>query len=580
MKVQDGQTFLSLYLDPGVVEIADGAHCDEDRVVEWKGKSRDLGQVPTPAAIADLMAEWVMSAKPKAVLDPAAGLGALLAACGRLDPGVNLVGVELDAPTMQAAKKTAPPRTKLVLADYLFSEAGQFQGIIANPPYVKSQRLGYTEAQWQYFDERFGTRMDRLTNLYALFLLKIWDDLALGGRAAVLLPAEFLNANFGREIKERLLSDMRPQGIVVFAPELNLFPDALTTSALVFLERSKSCDQPIWAIKANSVEEAASFVKGLLGKTSSEFRSAAHDLGLLRPEQKWLNALMDDNATDHAAHLDRTIGDYFRCRRGIATGANDYFCLSASLIKENGLSDNHVTPCVTKATDAKGLVFTEGSLAKLAEADRRVFLLNPKVDGAELNNYLREGERLGIPERHLPSHRPVWFQPENREPADVWVAVFSRETVKFILNTSGAKNLTCFHGLYPLKGNERLAPLLVLFLNSSWGKIAFSKVNRFYGDGLNKLEPKDVEAMPCPPLPCQSEIESAALVQRLLEVEQLSEPERRANLDQMVLELLGLPPFAEVGEEAMAAAPAERHLHPAKIRRPQARQKRRAVPVP
>jgi hypothetical protein len=134
VKVQDGQTFLSLYLNPGVVEFADGAHCDGDGETQWLGKSRDLGQVPTPTAVADLMAEWVMSAQPKEVLDPAAGLGALLAACGRLDPTVNLVGVELDAGTMQAAKKTAPPRTKLVLADYLFSDAGQFRGIIANPP--------------------------------------------------------------------------------------------------------------------------------------------------------------------------------------------------------------------------------------------------------------------------------------------------------------------------------------------------------------------------------------------------------------------------------------------------------------
>src|SRR5690606_3173215 len=117
-----------------------------------------------------------MSARPEAVMDPAAGLGNLLQACAVRHDGVKLVGVERDEATFRQAQRTAPAGTKLVLADYLFAEAGQFGGIIANPPYVKAQRLGYSEDEWRYFDERFGVPLDRLTNLYALFLLKIWDD--------------------------------------------------------------------------------------------------------------------------------------------------------------------------------------------------------------------------------------------------------------------------------------------------------------------------------------------------------------------------------------------------------------------
>ena len=143
---------------------------------------------------------------------------------------------------------------------------GQFQGIIANPPYAKAHRLGYgPEGTWQAFEERFGTPLDRLTNLYALFLLKIWQDLAPGGRGAVLLPAEFLNANFGEEIKDRLLKEMRPPGLVVFAPTLNLFEDALTTSAIVFLQKDRSASEPMVAVRGDSLEAAAAFVDYILG---------------------------------------------------------------------------------------------------------------------------------------------------------------------------------------------------------------------------------------------------------------------------------------------------------------------------
>ena len=152
-----------------------------------------------------MMARWVMSVKPTTVLDPAAGLGSLLHECHRFDPHAKFIGVERDQETLRQAKSAAPQGTKLVLADYLLSDAGQFQGIIANPPYVKAHRLDYSKDIWRGFEERFGTPLDRLTNLYALFLLKIWEDLACRGRAAVLLPAEFLNANFGEEIQGAFL---------------------------------------------------------------------------------------------------------------------------------------------------------------------------------------------------------------------------------------------------------------------------------------------------------------------------------------------------------------------------------------
>jgi len=579
MKLQEGQTFLSLYLDPGRVEYAAGSARGAASSADWQRETKSLGQVATPSGVASLMARWVMSAKPEMVLDPAAGLGNLLHACAAIRDGVKLVGVERDETTFQQAKSTAPHGTKLILADYLFAASGQFTGIIANPPYVKSQRLEYSDAEWRYFDERFGVPLDRLTNLYAIFLLKIWEDLAPGGRAAVLLPAEFMSANFGEEIKDRLLKEMRPAGLIVFAPELNLFADVLTTSAIIFLERGGAKDRQMKAIKASSLESAERFVNDLLGEMACSSAQTVHDLRNFDPREKWLNALLENEPSKDVHHLTRRIGDYFQCRRGIATGANDFFCLSESLLREHRLTKDHIEPCITKATDADGMVFTRHKLGNLANSDRRCFLLSPRMNGAELDSYLRTGQELGIHERHLPSHRPVWYQPENRTVADVWVAVFSRETVKFILNISGAKNLTCFHGLYAREGKASLAPLLVLFLNSSWGRIAFSQVNRFYGDGLNKLEPKDVEAMPCPVLPTQSAEQAKQLTARLIELEQVANDDRRRVMNGMVAELLGLPLIEATNVTLQAEAPAGSLPRPAKSLRRTAPRKRRAVPA-
>ncbi len=572
MKLRDNQTFMSLYYEPNAVEVATGEADLVASVESWQRKTKQLGQVATPEPIARLMATWVMSAKPGAVLDPAAGLGGLLSACRELNGRVQLVGVERDTETLQRAKTSAPRGTKLILADYLKSDAGLFDGIIANPPYVKAHRLDYSEKDWLYFEERLGTPLDRLTNLYALFLLKIWEDLAPHGRAAVILPAEFLNANFGEEIKERLLRGIRPAGIAIFAPSLNVFADALTTSAIVLLDKSWALKAPIWARLAETVEDAETFVEGLLAGSISAAGKGLIDLAALNPKDKWLNLLLNGATERVPVQFANRVGDYFKSRRGIATGANDFFCLSRAEMREHHLTEAHVDPCISKATDADGLVFTSEKFNALVARDRRCFLLNPSRNGQNLTRYLEIGEQQGIPKRHLPSHRPVWYLPENRAVADIWVAVFSRESVKFILNTSGAKNLTCFHGLYAKPGNESLSPLMTLFLNSSRGQESFSQVNRFYGDGLNKLEPKDVEDMPCPVMPKLSRGEANELTRKLAEIEKLTLDERTAAIDEQAKRYFDTN---SQPEELSSFQP-----HQVRSRRPAEQHTHRAVPVP
>ncbi len=495
MRVNEGQSFLDLYFEPGAVEIATGAV--QHMIFDGRGADvRNSGQVSTPDDIADAMAAWVMGAKPQEVLDPAAGFGHLLHACRRVSATFKAVGIESDQEVFKTALTTAPKGTKLILSDYLRNCPGFFQGIIANPPYVKSQRMAFAEGEWEYFDELFGTKLGRQTNLYALFLLKIWEDLAPKGRAAVIVPAEFLNANFGRIIKERL-QIMKPRGLAVFPPDVNLFANTLTTSVVLFLEKRHAPAPAFRGRCVRSAADLADFVASM--EQRLPVQSDEHDLAAFNPSDKWLNRLFSCNEDlEPSGPTGARIGDFFKCSRGIATGANEYFCLRASEIREFGLSTRDFDRCVTRATDLSGwLVDTKDFLA-LVKAEKRCYLLNPASVHPAMEIYLAKGELAGVHQRHLPSKRPVWYLPERRRQPSILVPVFSRRQPRFILNSAGVSSLTCFHGLYARPAKEHLIPLVWVYLNSSQGMGAFGNVNRFYGNGLNKLEPKDVEQMACP----------------------------------------------------------------------------------
>ena len=87
---------------------------------------------------------------------------------------------------------------------------------------------------------------------------------------------------------------------------------------------------------------------------------------------------------------------------------------------------------------------------------------------------------------------------KRREPAPILVSVFAREKFKFVLNRAAALNLTAFHAIYPHEPTPTRIRALFDFLTGPEAQNALRDHHRIYADGLMKLEPRDVLAMPIP----------------------------------------------------------------------------------
>lgn len=182
------------------------------------------GRHYTPAALAGFLAGRVAVRIDAAgttvrVLDPACGTGELLfamrdALAERL-PGtpVELVGYDLDPVGLELARRRAARAgvaAEWRQADFLVECAGlpaaEFDAVIANPPYVRTQQLGGAAAQALRGQFGLRGRID-LTHPFAAALPRL---LAPGGVLGLLCANRFLTTKAGANLRAVLLADLAP----------------------------------------------------------------------------------------------------------------------------------------------------------------------------------------------------------------------------------------------------------------------------------------------------------------------------------------------------------------------------------
>jgi adenine-specific DNA-methyltransferase len=453
---------------------------------------RRLGQFATPVPIARWMAGWVLEGRPRSVLDPAVGDGVLVRELMRLRARRGERGpLRLDVFDVDGAVLSefvdgiSRKGIRHRCADFVTTRLDRcFDGIIANPPYVRHHGLLYSEAVYRQYEAICGRRLRRTVNLYGLFLLKLGSLLSARGRAAVILPCEWLNAEFGAAIKAHLLESNLLDAIVQFDPTMRVFGDALTTACIVLLRRGRGPDEGVRLVGVGGAADL---------ETMSAAGSAVFRRCDLDSNEKW-SCLFDGGSQAPSAGL--VLGGVASCRRGIATGANDYFTFSESARCRWRIDERDVAPCVTRARHVRGDRFTSRQWRQLRDADEPVWLLSPRPRlSAAVRRYLDEGVRRKIDRRYLPAHRPVWYRPEARPPAPILVTVFAREGFRFVRNEAGVLNLTAFHGVYPRRATGVALERLHGALCRAVAGDGIARQRRVYGGGLYKLEPRDVERL-------------------------------------------------------------------------------------
>jgi adenine-specific DNA-methyltransferase len=457
---------------------------------------KKFAQFFTPLPIADLMAKWILGNNDlKTILEPAFGLGVFSRAIFSNKKNVNIKGYETDFKIYEKAKTAflSNPSVSLLLEDYLFNDwENKYDGIICNPPYFKFHDYD-NKITIKEIESKLNCKLTGFTNLYTLFLLKSIFQLSKNGRAAYIVPSEFLNSDYGKLVKTYLIKSKTLRHIVVIDFEENVFDDALTTASIIFCANDNQSEKVQFS-NVHSINDLEKIEQLILDYPSFSESSKAVNFAELNPEIKWRAYYQEQNSTKFKNLVPFT--NFAKVVRGIATGANEYFVFNQSKIAEFSIPQNYLLPCICKAIDIKKSFFTHEDFQVLQENNRDVFLLNV-VDAANYNieQYLQKGVDEGIDKRFLTASRSPWYSLEKRPPSPIWVSVFNRNGLKFIRNEADISNLTTFHCIYPnqtgLFSNTDI-DLLFAYLLTDVAKQIFDDNRREYGNGLKKFEPNDI----------------------------------------------------------------------------------------
>ncbi len=301
-----------------------------------------------------------------------------------------------------------------------------------------------------------------------------------------------MDVTYGGPVKQYLLSKVTLDRIHRFDPENVQFGDALVSSAILWFRNLPPNEN-----------HRIRFTFG--GDVDNPAHEKLVEPKTLLHETKWSRFPLRDARTK----TNFTLSDFFTIKRGIATGGNGFFILTATQLASRGLSTRHFRPILPSPRELS---------TDLVEADElgNPLLDNPKFllhcglseerlrdDEPALFSYMMSAKDM-LANKYLCSKRTPWYAQEERAPAPILSTYMGRGSAKnnrpfrFILNRSKAIAANVYLLIYPkpaitlaLAKDSTLLVRIWQWLNDLDSKVLLGE-GRVYGGGLYKLEPREL----------------------------------------------------------------------------------------
>jgi adenine-specific DNA-methyltransferase len=481
--------------------------------VKTRVKRNQMGQFATPFGLACELAAVGLALLPKSTplrfLDPGLNTGALysglLAKSGRRRIQ-SATGIEIDThyaiPT-KALWRQSP--LEIIQGDFTRLSPPPVDSkratlMLCNPPYVRHHHIRPTEkARLQAaVHVALDVKLSGRSGLYCYFMALAYSWLCDGGIAGFLVPSEFMDVGYGDQVKQYLLREVTLIGIHRFDPNDAQFGDAMVSSAIVWFKKEKPPANHKVRFSLGGTQEKPAIAKDIstsvLARTAKWTRFPKHG-----PEREYYGY---------------RLGDLFEIKRGIVTGANDFFIVDNEKAQSLKLSRRYLRPILPVArhingdeidADSSGAPLLGAKALMLIDCDRPEREI--ARDEPSLWAYLQSG--IGnVAKGYICRSRKLWYVQEQRAPAPIVATSAGRSDAKgrrpfrFMLNRSLAIATNTLLMLYPkpilgsrFTGNATALRPLLHALNRIDRETLLTH-SHVYGGGMHKMEPGELASIP------------------------------------------------------------------------------------
>lgn len=457
---------------------------------------RTRGAFYTPPEIVDSMLDWVLAQQPDRLVDPGCGSGRFSVGAVRRRQDLAIIAIDVDPLATLITRAnlavTGAHSATVLNTDYTSFDLPIIRGrtaFVANPPYVRHHGLD-AEAKNRAvaMGRRLGYAVSTLAGLHVHFFLATAIHAQPGDVGCFVTSAEWLDVNYGAVVRDLLVNGLGGESLHVVDARTAPFEDAMTTAAIVCFRVGAKAN----TMSLRLVGSPAELGNLRLGREVQR--------RVLAREQRWTPLVRaDQERTDVNRVPLRTVA---RVHRGVVTGANDFFILTRQRAQALGIEE-WCRPVIASAEE----ILQSGGVVRNGPERRLLLDVPASVNRAaypDLDSYLRRGEEAldeGTPiaQRYVPSHRNPWWQLGTPAPPPIVASYMARQAPFFALNPDGLAIINIAHGIYPrqeLTATQLAA--LVAALNEA--RDSYRGSGRTYHGGLEKFEPREMEALLVPPI--------------------------------------------------------------------------------
>lgn len=473
----------------------------------------------TPFDLARYLVQWGLRGDTRHILEPSCGDGNFLAAIlhhlqtlngSAPKPTPDIVAVELDEVELHKAQQRfkqlsgSDAAIEWLNADFFSAYSHLRQGkrfdlIVGNPPFIRFQHFD-NDSREQAFSHlsAIGYNPTKLANIWAAFVQLCLELLCVGGRLAMVLPAELLQVKYAQELRDRLTTNF--DHIVIVGFKRLVFPEIQQEVVLLLAEGKRP--QPGPTSDVHTIE----FVDGedLLRRENVRQAVAHVPARHSRPGMKWTSLFLDADlfaALDMAAGAPglTPLGALATVDVGIVTGRNSFFVLTEA--QRGQLDVERLTkPIIGRTAALKTTRFTPEDFTQYGQL-YPAFLLNLTGVAAgqfspALQDYLRDGERQQIHLGYKCRIRRRWYDVPSIYTPDAFLFRQIHRYPLLVVNQAGATSTDTIHRvrLRPGVDAHRLTAAFFNSLTLSWAEVC----GRSYGGGVLELEPREAEELPIP----------------------------------------------------------------------------------